>query len=291
MRRIVDALGNRRVSEGAHDPMRLRSKLTAGLLAGFLWACASQPEPVRPVSEILAAPPEFVDITSTTATLLVTTELDVACAVVYGPTTDFGMLATDMDMAGGAHAEHHPLLTGLEPDTLYYARLQGSDASGALYRSEVFTFRTAPAQAADRGSNLGLLENGGRVVAVSSNFGGGDNEGAYGASSAVDGDPGTEWSSDGDGDEAWIEIELATRSRISSIGFWTRTMGSSAQVESFRIITDQGETYGPYELSGAAQAEYFQVDFTAQRLRFEVVSSSGGNTGAVEIEVYGEAAQ
>jgi hypothetical protein len=30
------------------------------------------------------------------------------------------------------------------------------------------------------------------------------------------------------------------------------------------------------------------MDFVAQRLRFEVVKSSGGNTGAVEIEIFGE---
>jgi len=44
-------------------------------------------------------------------------------------------------------------------------------------------------------------------------------------------------------------------------------------------------------LAGAAQADYFETDITAQRLRFEAVATSGGNTGAVEIEVYGATAR
>jgi 6-phosphogluconolactonase (cycloisomerase 2 family) len=65
-------------------------------------------------------------------------------------------------------------------------------------------------------------------------------------------------------------------------------MGSSAQIESFELTTDQGETHGPYQLSDAGGPFYFETDFNARRLRFEIVDSSGGNTGAVEIEVYGE---
>jgi len=44
---------------------------------------------------------------------------------------------------------------------------------------------------------------------------------------------------------------------------------------------------GPFELGGAGAPRYFPTDLTAKRLRFENVSTNGGNTGAVEIEVYG----
>ena len=64
-------------------------------------------------------------------------------------------------------------------------------------------------------------------------------------------------------------------------------MGSSAQIFSFRVITDRGEVHGPFELAGAGSIHYFDAVFTARRLRFETVSTSGGNTGVVEIEVYG----
>ena len=140
------------------------------------------------------------------------------------------------------------------------------------------------------GENLALLENGAAVVGVSSNYQDGPNDSAFGANNALDGDPATEWSSNGDGDEAWIEIELPEVTQVRTIGFWTRTMGDSAQVFSVRVLTDRDEIYGPFELGDAASVYYFDTDFTAQRLRFEVVDTSGGNTGAIEIEIYGESA-
>ena len=112
---------------------------------------------------------------------------------------------------------------------------------------------------------------------------------AFGANNALDGDSSTQWSSQGDGDGAWIEIELARTTHVTSLGFWTRTMGTSAQILSFRVITGSGEVFGPFTLDDASSVHYFDVDLTAKSLRFEAVESSGGNTGAVEIEVYGQA--
>lgn len=195
---------------------------------------------------------------------------------------------TDADMAGGGHTEHHPLLTGLKPDTQYFARLQGIGSDGTLYRSEEYTFQTLPASSVDVELNMALVENGAQIVGVSSNFNGGANDSAWGTLKAIDGDLATAWSSDGDGDEAWIEIELPEETRITRIGFWTRTMGSSAQIQSFQVVTEKGETYGPFDLEDATQLYLFETDFTARNLRFEVISSSGGNTGVVEIEIFGE---
>ena len=125
-------------------------------------------------------------------------------------------------------------------------------------------------------------------MGVSSNYDGGGNDTAYGADKAIDGRLDTEWSSVGDGDSAWIEIELVDVARVTAIGFRTRTMGSSAQIFTPQVVTDSGETLGPITLDDASNIHYFKTDATAQRLRFEAVSTSGGNTGAVEIEIYGE---
>ena len=137
------------------------------------------------------------------------------------------------------------------------------------------------------GTNLALANEGASVVGVSSNFGGGNVDSAYGAGNALDGDPSTEWSSNGDGDGAWIEIALAGQTNVTSLGFWTRTMGMSAQISSFQVVTDLGATLGPFDVDSAAAISFFETDFEATRLRFEVLESNGGNTGAVEIEVYG----
>ena len=142
-----------------------------------------------------------------------------------------------------------------------------------------------------KGENVAALDQGGRVIGVSSNFGNAANDSAFGADNALDGDPATEWSSNGDGNNAWIEIELSTETHVTSLGFWTRTMGTSAEIFSLRVITDRGEVYGPFELDGADSIYYFDTPFTAKRLRFESVHTSGGNTGALEIEVYGKPAK
>lgn len=140
----------------------------------------------------------------------------------------------------------------------------------------------------ERGQNLALLGNGASVSAVSSNYGGGDDDSSFGAMNALDGNPATEWSSAGEGDDAWIEVALPSLTQVTSVGFWTRTMGNSAQVSSFQVTTDQGDVYGPFTVDDATTIYYFDTSFEAKTLRFELLDTSGGNTGALEIEVYGE---
>jgi hypothetical protein len=244
---------------------------------------------VQPLEKILSKGPTFSDLKPNSATLLIDTGVPVVCAAAYGTTTAYGQLATDSDMAGGPHENHHPLLSGLQPDTDYHVRLQGVGQDGTLYRSQDYTFRTPKGDASDTrpaGINLALAAGGAKIAGVSSNYGG-DNAGSYGANNAIDGNPSTQWSSSGDGNKAWIEIELPAKAHISNIGFWSRTMGSSAEIRTFRVIADDGQAYGPFTLVDAGSIHYFATDFTAQRLRFEAVDTSGGNTGAVEIEVYG----
>ena len=197
-------------------------------------------------------------------------------------------------MGGGGHGDHRPMLLGLQPDAEYHYSFGGVGPDGTVYRGKDSTFRTPPldesALSAPAGRNLALLSSGASIAGRSSSFGGSD-EGTWAAVRAIDGDPGTQWSSADDGDDAWIEIELPSLTQVTSIGFWTRTMGSSAQTRSFQVVTDLGETHGPYSVEDAAGVHYFDVDFTARRLRFKATETSGGNTGAVEIEVYGEPAR
>jgi hypothetical protein len=72
-----------------------------------------------------------------------------------------------------------------------------------------------------------------------------------------------------------------------SRNFLVLWMAVALQVFSFTITTDQGETCGPFGLPDASQTHTFPVQFTARMLRFDAVETSGGNTGAVQIEVYG----
>jgi hypothetical protein len=125
-------------------------------------------------------------------------------------------------------------------------------------------------------------------VAVSSNFGGAANDQAWGADNAIDGQRGTAWSSNGDGNEAFIEIELAQPAQVYAVEVWTRSMSDgTAQIFAFTIATDGGEVLGPFLLEDAGKAHRFDVDMVARSLRLDVVESSGGNTGLIEFAVYG----
>ncbi len=206
------------------------------------------------------------------AVLQVDTSVDVACSVIYGEDTSFGLIAVDNDMDGGAHADHQPVLAGLSPDTEYHYRLQGTAPDGSLYVSEVMTFRT-PSEPVGGPLNLALDA---AVTGVSSEW-----SEAFAASNAFDGDATTEWSSRGDGNDAWVEIDLGSPQPISEVVFRTRSMSDgSAITESFSLTAD-GQTYGPFPVD-----EPSPVDVVAQVLRFDVDVSTGGNTGAVEILVF-----
>jgi hypothetical protein len=159
---------------------------------------------------------------------------------------------------------------------------RGVGPGGSLYRSE-FSLRTLPASGPPDSPNLAA---GARFRSEQPVRRRGRR--AFAAIRAIAGDPSTRWSSDGDGDGAWIEIELPGPTQVIRVGFWTRTMGSSAQILSFRIVSDRGDLCGPFPLTDAAQIHYFDVDLISLRLRLEAVETSGGNTGAVEIEVYGD---
>ena len=265
--------------------------LPLGLMLGLIVSACGTGS-VTDISAILDSGPTAVDISATSATISAHTSIDVVCSVAYGTTNEYGNLATDTDMAGGGHSDHGPRLVGLEPDTLYHYQLAGMDADGTVYRSEDLTFRTVQADpdavGKSAGRNLALVSEGARLVGTSSNFGGAKHSETWGGNSAVDGDPATQWSSDGDGDDAWIEIALEAETLVRRLGFWTRSMVTSARIISFQVVADDGTVAGPFTLDVPSSIHYFETSIKARRLRFEVAESTGGNTGAVEIEVYGE---
>lgn len=268
-------------------------KRTLFVSLGFgllLVGCAgAQSQELNSIDEISAAgPPLITDITPFDGVLVFESTIPLACSVIYGETTEYGQIATDQDMAGGAHSDHHPLLGGLDPDTEYHFRVQGTAADGTLYMSEDFTFRTPPIDESGE-LNLASLEEGARVVAVSSNFGGASDGEPWGALSAIDGNRGTAWSSDGDGNEAFIEIEFFERAELTEVEVWSRSMSNgTAQILAFTLTTDMGEVVGPFALPTAEDSYRFDVPLTALRLRLDVVDSTGGNTGLVEFAAYGK---
>ena len=242
---------------------------------------------VRPIDDVFTnGPPRIEDLTSLDGILRFVSSVPLACSMVYGETAAFGQVTVDQDMNGGAHTDHHPAITGLKPDTTYFYRVQGTAVDGTLYVSKVQTFHT-PKRDANAALNLASLDAGARVTAVSSNFGGGANDASWGANSAIDGSRATEWSTNGDGDKGFIEIEFAKSSDVGAIEVWTRSMSNNtAQIFEFTVTADSGQTAGPFKLPDAAKPHRFEVDLQAKRLRLDVVASNGGNVGLVEFAAY-----
>lgn len=257
-----------------------RLAVTLAAAALLLSACSSGSDDsadIQPIEDILASEIAIaVDPSGTAATLTVDTTIPVACAVIYGTDDTYGSIAVDNDMEGGAHSNHGPLLTGLEPDTEYRYVLQGSDASGTIYRSDTMTFTTPPAAGSAFGTNIAPT---GTVSAVSSEF-----SDAFAGANAIDGNIGTEWSTAGDGDDAYIEIDLGRPQPIVAVAFRTRQMTDGTAVTDTFTVTLDEQTIGPYP-TGTEPAVLDQP-VTARFVRIDAAQTTGGNTGATEIEIY-----
>jgi hypothetical protein len=64
----------------------------------------------------------------------------------------------------------------------------------------------------------------------------------------------------------------------------------STITEEYAVIVD-GERFGPFEAGTVAEPNPAEIEVTGQVVRFEVTTTTGGNTGAVEVRVYGPADQ
>jgi hypothetical protein len=269
-------------------PFLLTLMLLVGACAGGGASETAVDVEVRPFSEIQDGEVTFeADPTDPRRGIFrVTTTEEAICAIVWGEDEDFGRFNNSLAMSGTGIIQHDVVLPDLEQGREYTYVLQGTTADGTLYRSEVATFtipvtdvpETEPEP--DLGPNLAVDAT---IAEVSSEF-----NDAFAAANAIDGDLSTEWSSREDGDDAFITVDLAAPTPITGVAFLTRSMADgSAITEEYTVTTDGGEVLGPFPAGTPAQARVSQVDVTATTLRFEVVRSTGGNVGAVEIQVFG----
>lgn len=259
---------------------------TSFLLSG--WAKASEFQmTVHTIDEVTKGRiPTVQDISTAEVVVKFQSTIPLACSVVFGETQEFGRIAVDDDMDGGAHSDHHPLLAGLTPATDYYYRVQGAASDGTLFVGNVRKFTTASLPT-DTKIDLATITAGARIVAVSSNFGGAENHQSWGANWAIDGGRQKAWSSAGDGDDAFIEIELEQETRIGEVSVWTRSMGDgTARILRFQLTIDGGNVLGPFELPDADRPYHFRVDEVFQRLRLDVLESTGGNVGLIEFGAF-----
>ena len=136
---------------------------------------------------------------------------------------------------------------------------------------------TDPSTTASR-TNLSL---GATVIETSSEF-----NVDFAGSKAIDGSLSTEWSSMGDGDDAYIVIDLGTPMEITGVGFRTREMSDGTSItNSYTVSVDGADVIGPFDAGiGLSVSDFAAV---GQVVRIDMHTTTGGNTGAVEIEIYG----
>jgi len=213
------------------------------------------------------------------AVVQVETNPPTVCAIAYGKTASLGSIANDPSMGGTAISRHTVTLGGLTPGTTYRFLLTATDAQGRVFQTRELNTFTTPRGSATLNPDVAI---GAKIVAVSSQW-----SNAYRAANAVDGNLSTEWASAGDGDRAFITIELGKQRKITGISFVTREMSDgSAITRTFAVVVDGRRRYGPFLAGNRLDPHIVPVSFTGRFLRFEVVRSTGGNTGAAEIEVF-----
>lgn len=218
---------------------------------------------------------------------VVTTEPTI-CSIAWGPTEELGNQNNSLAMNGTGIIDHDVLLPGAEAGQTYYFRVQGATADGQLFQSEISTFTLPAAEAAGDDEEMGDVAHGenlalgATVVDVSSEF-----STDWAGKNAIDDDLATEWATAGSGDDAFLTIDLGSPQEIAGVEFLTRSMADgSAIANDFFVIVDDGDRLGPFTAGNPANPEFAAVSFTGKVIRFEIDTSTGGNTGAIEVRVF-----
>lgn len=241
---------------------------------------------VRPFTEVQAT--EFVFEADPTngerGIFRVSTTEPMICAIVWGETEQLGRFNNSLAMNGSGTVGHDVFLPGAIRGRTYYFRVQGSTADGTLYQSEMATFEipgspaAASAEAADGRQNLALDAT---IAEVSSEF-----SDAFAAANAFDDSGTTEWATAGDGDDAFVVLDLGEQRQIADVEFLTRSMlDGTAVTQTFTVAVDGSEPIGPFPAGTVVERNTAALDVSGRLVRIDVETSTGGNVGAIEIRL------
>jgi hypothetical protein len=259
----------------------------AALGAGLSGACAADDSGAIDFSTL-----RIEEVGMTRAVVRFDTDVPASCEVQYGLSRDrLDATATDPDMEPGTLALMHSVaLEDLSPEATYYVRARATDAGGQTVYSSIVEFKTVDGDDVTAGlTNVALLAEGTTVVEVSSNWGGGENDSSYGIHNALDGSESTEWSSNGDGNGAWVLLDFGQPRTITHFAYRSRMMlDGTSIVTRVRVLVD-GIELGLYDTPDHTVRYVFELAeplTEVQQVRVEAVETTGGNTGAREIQFF-----
>lgn len=249
--------------------------------------CSSDPEPS---TEIEFSNIRVEEIGAHRAAIRFQTSIPTECEIEIGKTTSFGTIAVDPDMEEGELAIDHDVpVEDLELSTVYYFRARAQDAEGEFAYSEMTSFETLAEEDPTAGKlNYALLASGTSIVDVSSNFGA-SNGASWGINAAFDGSMASEWSSSGDGNNAFVTINFGQQRSITSFGFRSRKMSDGTAITTKVELVHGTTTLGPFSTDDPDTRYVFPLDpaITTDTIRVNLIETTGGNTGAKEIQFYG----
>ena len=219
------------------------------------------------------------------------TSVPTSCEVEFGTSPEeLTLRAEDPDMEEGELSiEHEVPLEDLEPETTYFWRGFTIDGDENEFRSEIQQFTTPSGGSSPQLTNFALTPV---IVGVSSNFGSAQNDQTWGVLNAFDGQMSTEWATQGDGDDARVTIDLGQVRTVTHFAFRSRKMSDgSSIIEAVQFRADDGALQGPFETPDPDQRYLFELDqpVVGQQFVIEAAATTGGNTGAKEIELLGPA--
>lgn len=232
-------------------------------------------------------------LTESSAVIRFETSAPVLGSVEYGPgsaSLDSVAVDPEADPLLG-QTSHSVALGGLSADTVWTFRARGVDAEGVLHVSEPLQFTTLAPVVVPVTGNVALATHGAKIFAVSSNFGGLPNTSSKGANKVHDGDLDTQWASNGDGDGAFVELDLGADRAVARVGLRAAVQPSdgSGHIQTARVLFDGVDPgLGVVSLDDPDELYSFSLPaaVTVRRVRVEAVVTTGGNTGLREVQVF-----
>ncbi len=253
-------------------------------VAGLAGGCGSDSGPVAFMNL------EVTEIAGRRAVVSFDTSRATTCEAHFGEDPEtLDRSATDPNMKPGTFARSHRVpLEDLTPEVEYTVVAVAETPEGRLFESSSLAFTTLEdGSGTHLYDNVARLEAGARVSGKSSNWSDGADDSSFGANMALDDRMETAWSSNGDGDDAWIEVDLGQERHLIQIGFRSRDMTDGTSIiEEFEVSFD-GEAVGRFVSPDPDLRYVFEIaPVDVSVVRVDAVKTTGGNTGIRELQLF-----